>query len=280
MRFAITGTDRYIGVFNALLEAGWQPVKLFTVPVDNRIFFNRNMIEFAEKQGIGVQISRLRQDDLVDLAARGCQVLVVASYNWRIPDWRSHIPYAVNFHPSPLPTGRGPMPLVQAILDGHRSWGVTCHKLEHEFDAGDVLAQEMFPVQEGDGFDVLDLHLQLATKRLASRVADGFQELWRDAWPQGEGSYWHYWSDADRTLDFSQPIAHILRQIRAYGPYEVLALVRGMLIHVRRANGWEEAHDRTPGELFHVSGNTLLMTVLDGFIAILEWSLVGPGDRV
>jgi len=280
MRFAITGTDRYVGVFNALIEAGWQPVKFFTVPVDNRIYFNRNMIECADRNGVPVQMSRLRQDDLAELAERGCQVLVVASYNWRIPDWRPFLPYAVNFHPSPLPIGRGPMPLVRAILDGHRTWGMSCHKLEHEFDAGDILAQEMFPLQEGDGFDVLDLRLQAAAKKLAGRVGGSFHELWQDATPQGEGSYWQKWTDADRTLDYGQPVARILRLARAFGPFEVLARVKGAQIHVRRLTGWEEAHGRPAGELVYTSGNTLVITSPDGYIALLEWSLLGPDDRV
>jgi hypothetical protein len=58
-------------------------------------------------------------------------------------------------------------------------------------------------------------------------VFNGFQALWCDTVPQSEGNYWQYWSDAGRTLDFSQPVAHLLRQMRTFGPYEVLAHVKG-----------------------------------------------------
>ena len=54
------------------------------------------------------------------------------------------MPFAVNFHASPLPNARGPYPAFRAILEGRRSWGVTCHRLEHGFDAGDILAAEVF----------------------------------------------------------------------------------------------------------------------------------------
>ena len=37
MRFAITATDRYFGVLQALIEHGWQPLKLFITPVDRRM---------------------------------------------------------------------------------------------------------------------------------------------------------------------------------------------------------------------------------------------------
>ena len=43
-RFAITATDRYLGVFKAFVEAGWAPVKLFTAPTDDRLFHNKATI--------------------------------------------------------------------------------------------------------------------------------------------------------------------------------------------------------------------------------------------
>ena len=126
MRFAITCVDRYIGVLDALLAAGWTPVKLFTVPLHSPLDSNRLVFEKARSLGIPAQVSRLEKDDLEDLARRGCQALIVASYDWRIGDWRPYLPHAVNFHPSPLPVGRGPYPAVRAILDGFENWGVSC----------------------------------------------------------------------------------------------------------------------------------------------------------
>src|SRR5471032_2681612 len=101
MRFAITATDRFLGVFQALVEAGWQPVKLFTLPVDDRLFHNKAAIDFAHRLGIPAQITPLIQPDLENLAQLGCDALVVASYNHRIGDWTPYLKYAVNFHPSP-----------------------------------------------------------------------------------------------------------------------------------------------------------------------------------
>jgi methionyl-tRNA formyltransferase len=277
VRFAITCVDRYLGVFESFLNAGWEPVRVFTVPVDNRLDHNKAVIARAESLKVPVQISRMRQSDLEDLARLGCDALIVASYNWRIGDWTSKLQYAVNFHPSPLPIGRGPHPLVRAILEGADSWGVACHKIEHEFDTGDILAERQVPMSADECRESLDIKIQLATKSMAHDVATRFPALWQGARPQGEGSYWKAWNDADRTIDFGQPVATIMRVLRAFGLIESLARVNDVPIHVRRAAGWTEAHSYRPGALIHADNRTLVVAARDGFIALIEWSLASLG---
>lgn len=276
MRFAITAVDRYLGVFEAFIAAGWTPVKLFTAPLDNRTEHNQRVIALAQRLGIDVQISRLNERDLEDLAMRGCEVLVVASYNWRIPDWQPYLRYAINFHPSPLPEGRGPYPAVRAILEGRRYWAMSCHKIEAQFDSGDILAQDLFPLDELECHDSLDLKLQMSAGRLAGRVAADLPVLWAAAVPQGEGSYWPRWREEDRYIDFATPVQTIDRHVRAYQCVEALARVNGVLLYVRRVAVWQEAHAQVPGELVFSSGQKLVVAALDGYVALLEWSVIAP----
>src|SRR5882724_8499382 len=130
MRFAITATDTYLGVLDTLVQAGWQPMKLFIPQVDNRVHRDRAVREAAQRHGMEVQLSPMKASDLATLSAQGCEALAVASYNWKVPDWRPYLKYAVNFHAAPLPEARGPYPAVRALLEGHRSWAVSCHKVE------------------------------------------------------------------------------------------------------------------------------------------------------
>jgi len=276
MRFAITLTDRYLGIFEAFLNAGWEPVKLFTAPVDGRMYHNKASVERAEKLGIPIQFSRMREDDLADLQRRRCDALVVASYQWKIGDWERYVPFAVNFHPSPLPDGRGPYPQVRAILDGHTEWGVTCHKLAPEFDTGDIVAQDRFPLAPDECHESLDLKIQFASRRLAERVANSFEPLWYVATPQVDGSYWPLFTDADRTLDFKRPIADLLRQTRAFGEHECFATINDTKVYVRRAVGWQEPHRFAPGHLVLSTTMRLVVAAADGFIGLLEWSVVAP----
>ncbi len=276
VRFAITAVDRYLGVFEAFIAAGWQPVKLFTAPLDNRREHNQAVLTLAQRLGIEVQISRMRPRDLDDLAQRGCEVLVVASYDWRIPEWRPYLRHAINFHPSPLPEARGPYPAVRAILEGRRQWGVTCHQISEQFDSGDILAQELFALGDRECHDSLDLRVQMAASRLASRVAADFPALWAAAQPQGAGSYWPRWREEERFIDFATPVAAIDRHVRAFHCVESLAQVNGVLLFVRRVAVWAEAHDYAPGTLVHSNGQKLVLAATDGYVALLEWSVIAP----
>jgi len=103
MRFAITASDTSYSVFNAFLKAGWEPVKLFVFSTQGSLDSNHKVIELAESRKISVQLSRMTQVDLRELAERECEVLIVANYQWRIGNWRPYLKHAVNFHPSPLP---------------------------------------------------------------------------------------------------------------------------------------------------------------------------------
>jgi methionyl-tRNA formyltransferase len=276
MRFAITLTDRYLNVMQAFLARGWTPLKVFTASVDQRVHHNKEVVELARKLKIDVQLSRLSQENLRELADRDCDALIVASYGWRIGDWRPYLKYAVNFHPSPLPRGRGAYPAPVPVLEQSSTWGVSCHKIEQEFDAGEVLKSIEFPISADDDHDSVDLKIQLANQRLAGEVAERFIELWEQATPQSGGSYHPLWSEQDRTLNFSQTVAQILRRVRAFGPVECLARVNEVTLFVRRAVGWTESHRIVTGTVVYANGLSLVIAVADGFVALTDWSLLRP----
>ena len=140
MQFAITTNDAYQCVLEAFLRNGWQLGKLFLSPGE---WFDdtKQVIARALELGADIQSSPETDHDLFELGRRNCSVLVVASYQWKIPEWSSHLKSAVNFHPSPLPEGRGPYPFVRAILESRSSWAVTCHRINEKFDQGDILDQ-------------------------------------------------------------------------------------------------------------------------------------------
>lgn len=275
MRFAITATDRYLGVFESFVKAGWEPVRLFTTPVDNRLFHNKATVEYAQQLQIPIQLSPLRERDLDDLAVSGCDALIVASYNHRICDWTPYLKYAVNFHPSPLPVGRGPYPIVRAIRERYPFWGVTCHKLSAEFDAGDILACERFPVSDDESHDSLDLKLQMASKRLAANVACNFAKLWDSAQPQIGGEYWKFWTEAEQTINPGDSVANILLQSRSFGAHETFVHLKGFKLRVQRLSGWPERHAYAPGTPVHTYNNVVIIAVADGYIALTEWTPAG-----
>jgi len=275
MRFAITASDSSLSVFNAFLKAGWEPVKLFVFSTQGSLDSNHKVIELAQSKNINVQLSRMTPQDLQQLGEMGCETLVVAGYKWRIGDWRPHLKHAVNFHPSPLPEGRGPYPIPRAILEKRKSWAVTCHQLDANFDTGDILANESFPLDECECHETLSLKVQMAAGRLAERVARNFPALWDRAQPQGAGSYWPKLTQEELTLNFSNPVETLMLQVRALGLLETLAYVNGVLICIRRAAGWAETHPHLPGTVVHINNKIIVVAAQNGFIGIIEWNIVG-----
>ena len=277
MRFAIATIDPYIGVFEAFLAAGWKPYKLFTVPIRNPMDSHDKVLALAEQQGAKVQLSRMTRRDLEELRDNGCEALVVASYNHKIPDWQPYLKYAVNFHPSPLPEARGPYPLVRAIMERRTTWGITCHRLAPEMDAGEILAAENFPMQIDETHESLRFKLQMAAGRLATQVAGQFTDLWDRAQPQTDGSYWPRWDHFDRVINFATSVESIKCHIRAFGFVESLVLLSNQeVLTIKHAVGWAEAHSYTPGHIVRADGKLLVIAARDGYIGILEWQFAPP----
>ena len=88
MRFAITAIDSYQGIFEAFLAAGWSCVKLFTIPQGRD---NASVVARARQLGVPVQFERMAAPDIEALHGQ-CDILILASYSWRIPAWQHAFP--------------------------------------------------------------------------------------------------------------------------------------------------------------------------------------------
>ncbi len=276
MRFAFAGIDFLGDVFETLLAKGWEPVKLFSRPCDGIYDFNDVTTARARSLRVPVQLGRISLADLASLKAQRCEALVVAGYPWLIRGWEPYMPYAVNFHPSPLPVGRGPYPLFQAILDRVPEWGVAAHVLEPAFDTGAIVADERFPLADDENHDLLLAKCQIAARRIAARIADDLPSLWARARPQGPGSYWPRMTQAQRTLDWTKDVEEVLRTVRAFGSIETFAQVNSRYIYVWQAGGWAEPHRYAPGSLVHRHRKHLIVAARDGFVQLSGWSPYAP----
>ncbi len=272
MRFAIATNDSYQSVLESFIESGWEIAKLFISTGESS-----KVIERALNLGIEVQHSPIRREDLFNLAQKGCDALVVASYKWKIPEWESILKYAINFHPSPLPEGRGPYPLVRAILEGRTSWAITCHKISQEFDQGDILEQEVINVDVDETHETLCLKTQISAAILTKRIAANIDSYWQNSLPQGIGSYWGWWSEQDRTIEFDRCVSDVMRQIRAFGDHECMGTINNTRIFIHRAKAWVESHSIQPGKVVHSNNLSLVVSLKDGYLAITEWSFNSPG---
>ena len=274
MRFAFLGCDRNLSIFEALVAASWQPVKIFSVPEQEGIAYHRALLACANDRHISVQLDPLRAHDLLALEELACDILVVGSYNYTIPEWTEHLPYAINFHPSPLPTGRGPYPLVNAILHEHRHWAVTCHRIDATYDTGAILASQAFAIDQFDTHESLNIKIQIAAAQLATQIGQNFGALWDAAHIQSEGDYWPLFSAADRTIEFASSVSHIRLQLQAFGKLECYAIVNQQDVRVKSGYAWFESHALGTGQVVHEYASSIVVTCKDGFVVFNDWYFV------
>jgi methionyl-tRNA formyltransferase len=97
----------------------------------------------------------------------------------------------LNFHPAPLPDMRGLGGYNVAILEGFAEWGVSAHFVDEDFDTGDLVAVDRFPIDPASETALsLDLKSQARLYDLFRSVIDDLLDgraLPRS--PQGPGRY-------------------------------------------------------------------------------------------
>lgn len=76
----------------------------------------------------------------------------------------------MNLHPSLLPEGRGPTPVLHALASAAPRFGVTVHRLTPVIDAGPILAQAPYLPPPGASASAITRALHLAGVPLLARV--------------------------------------------------------------------------------------------------------------
>ncbi|GAB2521048.1 methionyl-tRNA formyltransferase [Nocardiopsis aegyptia] len=71
-------------------------------------------------------------------------LVIVFGFAWKLPRSVLEIPQlgVINVHVSMLPKYRGPAPLLWAIRNGDPTGGITVHRMDEDFDTGNILAQQ------------------------------------------------------------------------------------------------------------------------------------------
>ena len=111
-------------------------------------------------------------------------VIVLANFNQKISREIISIPkhVCINIHPSALPKFKGVDPVVEALADGSRELGVSIHKVDDNFDTGDILAQKCIAVQKNKSvffhqFRLFELGAAVALKIISEPAAQQTQIL-------------------------------------------------------------------------------------------------------
>ena len=126
---------------------------------------------------------------------------------------------AVNFHDGPLPRYAGLNAPLWALLAGETSYGITWHRMLEQVDAGEVLVQQPFAIDEADTALSLNARCWEAAVESFPRLLERLVETSPPSLPSSPLDRRSYYTGADRPaglglLDPAQDIAYWLRLFR------------------------------------------------------------------
>jgi methionyl-tRNA formyltransferase len=174
---------------------------------------------------------------------------------------------------------RGPNPFFWAIDSGDDVTGVTVHRLEAEYDTGDILAQQSIAVGAMNAWQLARALDRPSLRTLREVVGDIAVGRPRAATAQkSEDATWAPEPTGELLrVDWRWPTERILRRIRALAPVPGLALeYEGVRFFVTEAARTEDfASALLPGEAFLAT--RLLLRTGDGAISV-ERARLAPSD--
>lgn len=228
-----------------------------------------------------IEIDSFRDESSQALSDLAPDLVVVVSFGLIIPRWFLDIPLkgAINVHPSALPRYRGPSPMQWAIWNGETETAISIIKMNERMDAGDVICQEMTPLDKEDDFTTL-------SERLAVRSAEILADLIKEIDEKGIGggivqdgskaTYTPIIKKEMGLIDWHCGSIEVLRQIRALVDWptayttldgKFLKLYKGKIEEGRSGS------DAEPGAIVGVTKAGMDVATGDGLLTVSELQL-------
>ncbi len=198
---------------------------------------------------------------------------------------------SINVHPSLLPRHRGPTPIEAAILEGDEVTGISIQSMAPEMDAGDVFAQEEFPLAANVTAGTLAAEVSKRAPALALSVVEAiYAGTARPVAQDGaNATYCRHIDDEAMRIDWSAPAARIERSVRAYserkGPWTTIGgdrirVLEAAPAHVADGPGGEPSapvwQRGTSGRILGLdSAKQILVQTGDGVLAVRKLQPAG-----
>jgi methionyl-tRNA formyltransferase len=161
-------------------------------------------------------------------------LILMCGWRQKIPPSMLNIPPKgiIGFHPTLLPIGRGPAPIINSILEGFVESGVTMFYLSDDLDSGDIIGQESFVISDQDNAQNVYNKVIKATKKLIKTYVPLIKSGNSPRIPQdhSKATYFPKRTLNDNEINLDDDVSLIMRKIRAFStPY------RGAYISVNNA---------------------------------------------
>lgn len=130
----------------------------------------------------------------------------------------------IGFHPTLLPIGRGPAPIINSIIEGFKETGLTMYFVSEGLDDGDIISQAEFQILENDyAQDVYDKVIEAGKELIKENLPLLISgKAPRTLQKYSEATYFKKRTLADNLIDIkNESLEQIYRKIRALSkPYK------------------------------------------------------------
>ena len=219
---------------------------------------------------------------VAQLAALKPDVIVVASYGQFLKKNLLAVPRlgTINVHPSLLPKYRGASPIQWALANGDAETGVSVLYVTPKMDAGDILAQERFPILPADTYGSLEPKLAAKGGEQLLRVLDAFRAGQTQGIPQDgtQATFARKLEKEDGLVDWKLPAEAIQNRLRGFAPWPgaYTFLPGGVLLKLHEVKVEAGAAGAAPGTILEAAGaGPLIATGKDA----LRLTVVQPAGK-
>lgn len=266
MKIAYFGGDWYFDCVEVFKQHGHSIDHIF---ISQDRPNNQRLLQYALDHAIPVTSSKPTAQDINELKAQGVDCFFSSEYPWMIPLQAAGVK-TINVHPTLLPEGRGPTPIIWLLKKYRQQAGVTFHKLTDKFDQGDIIFQKPLEVDPNETWETLVAKLNLTVPKLLDELLADFSTLYRRAQPQSVGSYWPKIELADRTINWNDSVDNILQLVRACGRFGVVVTIAGQKMLVNHIQVSRFHHNEAPGMLIREDDTTYVIATVDGIVVVMK----------
>ena len=212
---------------NILIENNLNVVGVYTQPPRKK---NRGMRieksdvhQIADKNNIETFYPSVIDDITIEQVKNlEPDLIIVVAYGIILPSKFLNIPKygCINIHVSLLPRWRGAAPIEHALLAGDVKTGISIISISAKLDAGDILMQESFELDENMNSGDLTLNLtNLGKKTLMKTLPLLFEKkLIGKKQDESKVTYANKFISEDRKINFHNSSDDVYNHIRAHGP--------------------------------------------------------------
>lgn len=163
----------------------------------------------------------------------------------------------INLHASLLPAYRGAAPIQHALFNGEKETGVSIIKITPKVDAGNILAQEIVPIDPDENAGSLHDKLAQVGSKLLIKTMNKIENNSVESIPQdvSKVSLAPKLTKSDMLIKWNNPAHWIYNRVRGLSPYPgAVARFNNLRVKIFQAKIANYSVKLAPGEVGGISG--------------------------